>query len=108
MAITNVALTDHIGYAPGQPTFVDVVTLDLDATYPAGGYPNFTATVEAIIGKGKQILHVGFNNTPGTTKVYPLYDIANDKLVMNDWAGAENVVVDLSGCVGLELVIFSK
>ena len=57
MAITNETLAASFGGAPGQPTFVDIVTLDLDASYPAGGYPEFYAiTLAPIIGEGKTIL----------------------------------------------------
>jgi len=110
MAITNVALQDKIGGAPGDPVFTDVVTLSLDASYPAGGYVGFTASVEGQIGLGKTILEVNQNNVPGSPAVYVAYDRTLDALVCYVWATGVEVAggVNLSGVVGLELVIRSK
>lgn len=114
MAITNAALAVASGGAPGQPQYDDIVTLDLDASYPnpgpTGGYADFYATTLApIIGKGKTVIAVRQNNSVGTTPVHVGYDRANDKLLCYDWAGAEIANgVDLSGVVGLELVITSR
>lgn len=109
MAITNVAIASQSGGAPGNPEYTDIVTLDLDNSYPAGGYPDFNASVKDAIGPDRTIMHVAQNNYPGTTKVEAKYDRANDKLVCFDGAFAEIAgAVDLSGVVGLELVITSK
>ena len=116
MAITNGTFVAKMGQAPGDPAPAVLLTLDLDNNYPAGGYADFKATVIAAVkddigGGDIDILHVGQNNSPGdpAAKVVPMYDRANDKLVCQDWAGAEHTgASDLSSVTGLELVIWYK
>jgi hypothetical protein len=109
MALTNVTLKYQAGFAPGEPNYRDIVTLDLDASYPTGGYPEFNAAVAAVIGPDKTIQHIAANNIPGSPAVIPMYDRTNDKLVCYDFAGAEVTnATDLQAVVGLELVIFSN
>ena len=93
MAILNVALAAATGGAPGNPQYIDIVTLDLSAGYTAGGWADFSVSVQDAIGKGKTI------QTDRTT----------DKLVCVTEALIEVAPAgDLSGVVGLELVIISN
>jgi hypothetical protein len=112
MAISNVALQDEIGRGPGQPTFKDVVTLDLDGAYPAGGYATFNASVAPTIGAAKTILAVVQNWTTGgaAQAVLAQYDRVADKLVMiSPLTGVEHLPgANLAAVVGLELTIISK
>ena len=116
MAITNGTFVAKLGQAPGDPAPAVLVTLDLDNNYPAGGYPDFKATLLAAvkdeIGAGDiDILHIGQNNSPGSAaaKSVPMYDRVADKLVCQDWAGSEHTGgSDLSSVVGLELVVWYK
>ena len=50
MAISNVAAVAQSGGAPGDPKYTNLVTLDLDDSYTTGGYADFTASVQSIIG----------------------------------------------------------
>ncbi len=116
MAITNAAYADHAGAAPGNPQPSVVITLDLDASYPLtadDGYADFKATVlaatdlAAAVGKDMTILSVQQNNFP--TAVLAKYDRALDVLKCYNEALVEYAnASDLSGCVGLELVVFYK
>jgi hypothetical protein len=111
MSITNVALGSQAGQAPGSPVYKDIVTLDLDASYPQYGYPDFNATVAGVIGAGKTILSVEQNNFPGN--VIAKYDRTNDKLVIFEVAAGPTISevgngVSLATITGLELVITSK
>ena len=102
MAILNVALAAATGGAPGNPQYIDIVTLDLSAGYTAGGWADFSVSVQDAIGKGKTIQTVVQNNIPGTPKVLVKYDRTTEALIEVAPAG------DLSGVVGLELVIISN
>lgn len=117
MAITNATYKDHAGAAPGNPQPCVLLTLDLDASYPLtadDGYAAFKAVVLAAtgltdaVGKDLTILHVAQNNYP--MAVIAKYDRTLDVLKCYDAAtGIEYVDgSDLSGAVGLELVIFYK
>lgn len=109
MAISNVALAAAIGGAPGNPQYIDIVTLDLSAGYTTGGWVDFSASVEAAIGKGKTIRAIVQNNFPGTPKVLVTYDRAADTLLCHTEALVEVAPAgDLVAVVGLELVIFSN
>ena len=82
MAISNVAAVAQSGGAPGDPKYTNLVTLDLDDSYTTGGYADFTASVQSIIGAGRAIVGVVQQNIPaGTVKVLTGYDYANDKLL---------------------------
>lgn len=74
MSIANISLVDSIGGAPGDPVFADLVELDLDNAYPAGGYTTLATVLQDAIGKGKTILSVEQQNSPGTVKIKTKYD----------------------------------
>jgi hypothetical protein len=62
MTISNVALLAQSGGAPGNPGYRDIVTLDLDNSYPTNGYTEFNAAVAEVIGEDKIIQQVKQNN----------------------------------------------
>ena len=121
MAITNVAASVLTGQAPGDPVYMDLVTLDLDATYPAGGY-DFSAgaaarlLLDAQIGAGRTIVDVKAttNHAAPSTAANTLlfqWDPANDKLmVLLNTTAAEVAAgdADLSGVTDLGLLFISK
>ena len=107
MAITNVELKASFGGAPGQPTFTDIVEIDLDNAYATGGYTGFAAILQAVIGAGREILNVEQNNFP--TAHIVKYDRTNDTLVVYTEALVEAVnATDLSLAADLELLVTSK
>ena len=111
MAITSITYKDKNGQAPGDPFGYVVVTLNLDATYPIGGYAGFKALVLAAckgyISTDITILNVEQNNFP--MAVWCTYDRLNDKLRCFDDALVEYIdTSDLHLATGLELVVFYK
>lgn len=109
MAVTNVDLQIAAGGAPGQPMFVDLVQLDLDASYPAatGGYP-IDDLLAAQVGTGRTFIGIVCqNNIPGVA-IWCAYDQVNGKLQCYDWAGAEIANgTNLAAVVNLELGFLS-
>lgn len=109
MALTLLASQAKAGFAPGDPMYIDVITLSLDNSYPTGGYA-FDALFASSIAKGRTILGVTQNNEPGSVKIHPRYVRSTGKLMaIVQSTGAEvAAAVDLSSVVGLELVVLSK
>lgn len=78
--------------------------IDLDASYPTGGYEILEAAL-ALIG-GFRILN--FSVTNGTVRHYCKWDVTTGKLLVEDTAGVEiAAAVDLSAFSGqMEIVKF--
>lgn len=110
MTITNPTAVRSAGGAPGDPLYHDLIAVDLDASYPTGGYLTFSTTVQGIIGKGRTVLGIKQVNFPGATKHFAEYDEANDKLKMLIYTTAIEAAgsADLSDHVGVKLLITSK
>lgn len=108
MALGNVSSVDRVGFAPGEPTYCDVVELDLDTSYPATpGYTDFASAVEAYIGKGKTIVAVAQLNQPAA--FICRYDgtalrVYTEALV----EVADTVDLVAAGMVGVQLLVVSK
>jgi hypothetical protein len=117
MALANIAKADGIGGAPGQPTYVDRVTLDLDNSYTTGGYDLAEGTADrtafnAEIGAGRTILAMvqQGQQQEGTAGIHASYDYANSKLQVFDSATGLELAnaTDLSNITTLALMVFSK
>ncbi len=121
MATSNHAALQTDGNAPGDPSWVDLISLDLDASYPAGGYDFAVGTAErtaldAVIGKGKtiyaamaQTVHAAPSTAASTLDF--VWDAANDTLMaFISTTGVEAAAgdADMSGVTGLVLVLFSR
>lgn len=106
MAITNISQVTGATTTPGSPIFLDIVELDLDASYPAGGYTEFTSTLASTIGEGRTLLGVVQLNFP--IAVHVQYNKATDKLqcyteALVEHSGSDN----LSSATDLRLLVIS-
>ena len=109
MAITNVELKAAFGGAPGQPTFTDIVEIDLDSSYPeaTGGYAGIAAILQAVIGADKTIISMEQQNYPAP--FFCSYDRANDKLQVYTEALVEVAnAVDLAAMANVEFLVTTK
>jgi len=96
MAFANGHVQAIGGEKPSAPDYAVVMDFDGDATYPGGGTPAFQAFVRATAGRGSlEVLGI----TPSLCGLYvPVYDKANDKLVVFvRTTGVEAAPGDLSG-----------
>jgi hypothetical protein len=85
---------------------LDLIRLSFagDGAYPTGGTTGFNAYVQAVVGRAVQVAAV---IKDGACGVYsPIYDAVNDKLYVEDAAGAEVAAqTDLSGTTFRLLVL---
>lgn len=116
MALTNVAVVTGTSVkAPIGPVFVDRITLDLDDSYPSGGYASFSDTIKDVLGQGSSRTLVAVQQASPAGGYILHWDRSNDKLIIyygNNDAGAdgpliENATADLSLITGVELLVFS-
>jgi len=76
--MSTVAKVSTSGGDPSNPTFFDIVSLNLVAHYVTGGYTAIAAQLKAVLGKGKTIVDVACLDGKG----YVIhYDLTNDKLI---------------------------
>lgn len=91
-----------------RPSFIDRVTFDGDAAYPAGGSADAQAFFRAVLGDQVTVLAAdGYGYTAGAITHIARYDAANDKLVVHVIAGGEASPGDLSS-VSFELTVISR
>jgi hypothetical protein len=116
MALANITQPAAAGNAPGDPIFHKIVELDLDASYPAGGYDMAAGTadriaLDAVIGADKTILAVvqQTQHAIAVKGITVTWDYANTKLRVWDaatgleMAGATN----LSSVTNLQLLVIA-
>lgn len=113
MAISNVALVGNQGLGhTSKVHFLNLLDLDLDNNYPAGGYAGIGASLKAAIGTDKTI--IGFLQMTDGGGYNLKYDRANDKLkVLQGAAGAgpdEEVAggTNLAAITNVEFLVWSK
>jgi hypothetical protein len=81
MTIANMALAGNQGmHSSSRPQFTYRVNFDLTASYVAGGYADFAASVAEAIGAGKTIIDIRQSNECGG--YWLIYDRVNDKLMV--------------------------
>jgi len=112
MAITNVAAVGTQGpQCSNKPVFIDRVDLDLDASYPTGGYTTISTTIKAVIGANKTIIAIQQASPCGGYKLF--WDRTNDKLMAYQGAaglGADSEVsnaTNLSTITNCEFIVIS-
>lgn len=86
MALTITVVNDERKAASAPLGFLEL-SFAGETTYPAGGTPDFEDAVAAVVGRNVDVLAVVKSGACG---VYtPIYDKANDKLYVEDAAGAQ-------------------
>jgi len=118
MTLANISAVAAAGNAPGDPVYTQVVELDLDASYPANGYPMVEGTdadrtaLNVVIGKGKTVLAVvqQTQHAIAAKGITVTWDFANTKLRVWDAATGLEIAgaVDLSSVTDLQLLVFMK
>lgn len=122
MAITNVAKIGNQGLgATNKVEFINLVDLDLDASYPnagggAGGYPSFSATIQTAIGTDRTIIGIIQEGPSGPAGFDYIcrWNRVTDKLQVFQSNGAAAAFIEIANGVSLATVtnlrflVFSK
>jgi len=107
MAITNGATVGQQGMGSTvRMTNQARVKLDLDASYPAGGYTNFVATtIKEILGSKITVLDIQQAGpiVDGAAYYSAHWDRENDKLVLE--TGGVAAAGDLSAITAIEFIV---
>lgn len=107
MAIANAAkITGGSVDGPGgnDPLFANLVEFDGDTSYPTGGTADFEASMQAVIGSGRELVAVVGQDCGGYV---PVYDKANDKLKVYEAAADGNPLDEVGNAVNLAAVKFN-
>lgn len=98
MALGTLTIVEQEKKSASAPLDCISVSFPGDASYPTGGTAAFTAFIRAGLKRNVSIVGLIKN---GATGVYtPIFDKANDKLYVEDAAGAQVAnATDLSGTV---------
>ena len=101
------------GKQPSAPTFVDVIEVTLDNSYPGSGWPLDLATAvdaagDLILPYGTTILSVVVADAIEPSTGYALtYDLPNKLLKAWECAAATNPLTDLSTATALDGLVVS-
>ena len=100
MSITNVALVGNQGLGhTAKVHFLNLFDLDLDNSYPSGGYSAFAATVKGVIGTDKTIIAILQASAAGGYRL--VYNRTTDKLMAYWCAGAGAPMEEVTGSTTL-------
>ena len=106
MAIGAITVASDIAKAASAPLGVAELSFAGDGAYPTGGTANFQAAVRTKMGRAVTVLGC---IKSGACGVYtPIYDKVNDKLYVEDAAGAQVAnATDLSATTFKLLVLYA-
>ena len=118
-SIDNVALVAKLGYDPGNPLFVDVVSIDLKADYNVAGILHFSDKIRTATADDSEVLRKGKT----VVGVFPIdgkglavrYDATADTLFFQwgAYTGADGPLIDvptgtMAGYTGIRLGVISQ
>lgn len=104
MTLGAITLEEAGNKMPSAPLFAQRISLEGDDAYPDGGTPDFQALAQAAMNiPGANILTVTKAGPCGGYE--PVYDQANDKLMMFNYPDALGPAVEVTGTPDLHTTI---